>query len=311
MQPLYQQEFSRIRVLDGALATELERRGHDLSGPLWSAQVIEQDPASIVAVHLDYLRAGADCITTASYQISAQGYAELGIENPAQAAERDLRLSVELAQEAVSQYARESSRPIWIAASLGPYGAVLHNGAEFHGNYQISQQQLVDFHRERLAVIAETEADLVAFETIPSVAEAQAILVAMADTPNLSAWISLNCKDEGHLAHGEPVLDAVRLLEPEVAVLAMGINCVHPRLIGPLLAKIREESEEPVIVYPNSGESWDATSRSWLGRADLGIEVEKFGVLAGQWFQSGAQAVGGCCRTQPDHIRAVAAAVRQ
>lgn len=312
MQPIYQDEFSKIRVLDGALATELERRGHSLVGPLWSAQVIDQAPEAIVAVHLDYLRAGADCITTASYQVSPQGYAALGVDHPEQAANHAIKRSVELARQAANQYAGESSRPVWIAASLGPYGAVLGNGAEFVGDYEISQQQLIDFHRQRLVVIAETEADIVAFETIPSLAEAQAILAAMVDTPNLSAWLSFTCKDEEHLAHGESIIEAVRLLEPAISVLALGINCTHPAFIGPLLARIREESEEPVIVYPNSGETWDKAARNWSGRGDLAAEVVAYEELAYQWFKAGAQAVGGCCRTQPEHIRSVqAAAVRQ
>ena len=188
MQPLYHDEFLRIRVLDGGMATELERRGFDLSGPLWSAHVIDQAPEAIQSVHLDYLRAGSDCISTVSYQISAQGYAELG--RSAADAEAALRRSVALAGEARRRYAHENGRPIWIAASLGPYGAALHNGAEFHGNYSIGFDELVEFHRARLATVAETEADLVAFETIPSLEEARAIVAALTHTPNISAWIS-------------------------------------------------------------------------------------------------------------------------
>lgn len=308
MQPIYHDEFTRIRVLDGGMATELERRGFDLSGPLWSAHVLDQAPEAIQDVHLDYLRAGSDCISTVSYQISSVGFAGLGRNDAAEA----LRRSVAVAQEARQHYAHENGRPIWLAVSLGPYGAALHNGAEFHGNYDVSFDQLVGFHRERLVAIAETDADLVAFETIPSLEEARAILAALTDTPNLSAWISFTCRDSVHTAHGEPLAQCARLLDPSVQMLALGINCTAPQHVSALLAAAQAETTKPVIVYPNSGETWDAATRSWQGRRDLAAEVAAYGAQAGQWFAAGAQAVGGCCRTGPEHIRAVAAAaVRQ
>jgi homocysteine S-methyltransferase len=310
MQPLYHDEFLRIRVLDGGMATELERRGFDLSGPLWSAHVLDQAPEAIQAVHLDYLRAGSDCISTVSYQISAQGYAELGCG--AADAEAALRRSVTLAEEARRRYAHENSRPIWVAASLGPYGAALHNGAEFHGNYSIAFDELVEFHRARLAAITETGADLVAFETIPSLEEARAILAALTHTPNISAWISFTCRDEAYTAHGELLAACAQLLDSAVQVLAVGINCTAPRHVAPLLAAAQSQTQKPVIAYPNSGESWDAATRTWQGRTDLAAEVNDYQTMAGQWFAAGAQAIGGCCRTTPGHIRAVAAAaVRQ
>jgi homocysteine S-methyltransferase len=312
MQPLYHDEFLRIRVLDGGMATELERRGLNISGPLWSAHALDEDPEAILNVHLDYLRAGSDCLSTVSYQISAQGYAELGRPDPSAAAEAALRRSVALAEEARRRYAHENARPIWIAASLGPYGAALHNGAEFHGNYSIGFDELVEFHRARLAVIAETEADLVAFETIPSLGEARAIVAALTRTPNISAWLSFTCRDEARTAHGESLAACAGFLDSAVQVLALGINCTAPAHVAPLLAAARPQTQKPVIAYPNSGETWNAATRSWQGRTDLAAEVAVYQTLAEQWFAAGAQAIGGCCRTGPEHIRAVAAAaVRQ
>src|SRR6185312_3096315 len=181
-------DLSRFHVLDGGLATELERRGCDISGPLWSARVLHEAPEAIRQVHLDYLRAGADCISTASYQVSEMGYAELG--RPREDAARALRRSVEIAEQAREEYRHESDRSVLIAASLGPYGAALHNGAEFHGRYEIGFDQLVAFHAERLDIIAGSAADLVALETIPSLDEARAILAALARFPQLRAWLS-------------------------------------------------------------------------------------------------------------------------
>ncbi len=334
------------RVLDGGLATELEQRGVSLDGPLWSARALRDDPEAIVAVHRDYLEAGADCLLTASYQASTLGYAEAfarkeniagfeagawaepepwepgGDTSPeaavefspqarifamARAATRAaLTTSVRLASEARAQY-REAghTRPVLIAASLGPYGAALHNGAEFHGNYSASFTELVDFHRERLEVLAPRGelqgADLLAFETVPSLEEARAIVAALAAFPGVAAWVSFSCRDAEHVSHGEPLEVCAELLDRVDQVIAVGINCTAPALITPLLRRLRAATRKPAIVYPNSGEGWDAVRRCWTGTAD----VDGYGALAEQWYAAGAQIVGGCCRTGPAHIRAV------
>ena len=303
-------DFSSIHVLDGGLATELERRGCDISGPLWSAHVLDSSPDTIVALHLDYLRAGADCIATASYQVSTLGCRELG-RAPRDAA-RALQHSVALAEQARSAYARENQRRVWIAASLGPYGAALHNGAEYHGRYSIGFEDLIAFHAERLAVLADTNADCVAFETIPSLEEAHAILRALEQTPSISAWISFTCPDNNpdtlRVAHGEPLRECAALVAGSPQILAIGINCTAPHRIAPLIteAQAGAAGRKPLIVYPNSGETWNAQTRTWQGHPD----VASFAALAREWFAAGAQAVGGCCRTGPAHIAAIAAVHR-
>jgi homocysteine S-methyltransferase len=294
--------LSGVHILDGGMATELEWRGCNIYGPLWSAQVLETAPGVIEQVHLDYLRTGADCISTVSYQVSARGYIELG--RPREDAARALRRSVEIAEAAREQYARESDRPVLIAVSLGPYGAALHNGAEFHGNYEIGFDELVRFHAERLAVVVELNADLVALETIPSLEEARAILAALARFPSVRAWLSFTCKDEVHVAHGERLSDCAALLDGSEQVVVVGANCTQPRLIARLIRSAKDSTAKPILVYPNSGETWDAENRRWRGRSD----VTEYGALASKWFEAGAQAVGGCCRTTPAHIRAVRAA---
>lgn len=304
MTPRDELDFPAIHVLDGGMATELERRGCDLSGPLWSAHVLDTSPETIASVHLDSLRAGADCLSTASYQVSARGYREIG--RPGSDAACALRQSVEIATEVRAAYALENPRRIWIAASLGPYGATLHNGAEYHGRYDIGFDELVAFHAERLAVVAETSADLVALETIPSLEEAQAILRALAQTPAVCAWISFACRDNAYVVHGERLAECAEAVSASPQAVAVGINCTAPRYIAALLREARQGcgDRRPVMVYPNSGETWDAATRTWQGTAD----PAEFGQLARGWFSAGAQAVGGCCRTGPAHIAAIAAA---
>ena len=299
MTPAAHLDFSRIHVLDGGMATELEWRGCNIYGPLWSAQVLDTSPATIQQVHLDFLRSGADCISTVSYQVSAMGYAELG--RPREDAARALRQSVEIAEAAREYYARESDRPVTIAASLGPYGAALHNGAEFHGRYEVGFEALVEFHAERLAVVAGTNVDLVALETIPSYEEARAILAALAHFPALRAWLSFTCRDEASVAHGETLAECAALADHSDQIAAIGINCTHPRFIAGLIREARAATGKPIIVYPNSGETWDANARRWKGTSD----VREYAAVAAEWFEMGAHAVGGCCRTTPAHIRGV------
>lgn len=293
-----------VRVLDGGMATELESRGASIDGPLWSAHVLEEAPEKIAAVHRAYIEAGAECIETASYQVSRMGYAEFGLE--AERADAALLRAVELARGAVEEF---PWRRVLVAASLGPYGAALHNGAEYTGVYGCSFAELVAFHRDRIAVLAAAEgaqaADLLAFETLPSLEEARAIGEALEEWPELPVWFSFTCRANGCVAHGELLQHCAAIVSSFPQTVAVGVNCTRPELIGELIAELRAASEKPVIVYPNSGEGWDAQGRCWTGTSD---PVE-FGSMAKGWFEGGAQMVGGCCRTRPTHIRAVVGAL--
>ncbi len=297
-------ELTDARVLDGGMATELERLGCDLSGPLWSARVLRERPEQIQAVHASYLDAGADCLLTASYQVSAEAFLDAGL--PAAEADRaaaeSLRTSVHLAERARADFARQSPRKILIAASLGPYGAALHNGAEFHGRYDVSFEALVSFHARRLAVLKETNADLIAFETVPSLEEAGAIVAALERYPEMAAWVSFTCKDEGRVAHGERLSACAALLDAARQVVAVGINCTPPALVTGLIGEVKRSTAKPIVVYPNSGETWRAEDRSWSGDAEASV----FSWLAAEWSRAGASLIGGCCRTGPGHIRNIA-----
>jgi homocysteine S-methyltransferase len=289
------------RVLDGGMASELEYLGADISGPLWSAHVLEGSPEKIIAVHRAYIEAGADIIETASYQVSRMGYAEAGLD-PARADSALLR-SVALAREAAAFY---PDRRILIAASLGPYGAALHNGAEYHGNYTCTFDDLIGFHRERIDVLAAAppaeSPDLLAFETLPSLAEAEAIGQALAPHPELAAWFSFTCRDQEHVAHGELLRQCATAVAALPQTVAIGVNCTHPSLISGLIAELRAASDKPIIVYPNSGEGWDAQHRCWTGTSD----PETYGLEAVEWLDAGAHIIGGCCRTRPAHIQQLA-----
>ncbi|HEV2322591.1 MAG TPA: homocysteine S-methyltransferase [Terracidiphilus sp.] len=292
-----------VRVIDGGLATELESFGARIDGPLWSAHVLENEPEKVAAVHRAYIEAGAQCIATCSYQVSRMGYAECGY--PPERADAALLKSVSIARSIAAEF---PGRRILIASSLGPYGAALHNGAEYHGNYDCPHADLVRFHRERIDVFARAIGsegpDLLAFETIPSLQEAQAIAEALAPWPELPIWISFSCRDAAHVSHGEPVTECAAFAASLPQTVAVGVNCVPPSWIPQLIAQLRAASHKPVLVYPNSGEGWDAGHRCWTGSTD----PAHFGASAAAWFAAGAAMVGGCCRTRPAHIREIAEA---
>jgi homocysteine S-methyltransferase len=304
MKLVNQLDLTGLHVLDGGMATELERKGFDLSGPLWSAHVLESSPEAIAAVHGEYLEAGADCLLTASYQVSTEGFQQIGYdaENAAEAAARALRASVAIAEKVRNDYLAGSSRKVWIAGSLGPYGAMLHDGSEYHGNYTCSFDELVGFHSRRIAVMAGTNADFLAFESIPSLEEAKAILAALQPYPEVGVYFSFTCRDGSHVSHGERLDRCAKLLDEQGQVIGIGVNCTAPELMESLIRHLAGATSKPILVYPNSGEGWDAVHRCWQGDG----QMQDLGGLAQKWRSAGAQWIGGCCRTGPEHVRAVA-----
>ncbi len=280
-------------LFDAALATELERRGADLSSHLWSARLIADDPEAIIEVHLAHLRAGADVISSASYQASRLGFAKLGLSN----AEADGRITraVELANEAVRRHGSGL-----VAASLGPYGAVLADGSEFTGQYPLEADQLADFHRPRVEAALRAAPALVLFETLPSMAECEAVAKVAATFPQAWFMASFSANARG-LSHGEPFAEVVARLETVPNVVAAGLNCTAPELIAPLLRTVKP-SRLLLSVAPNSGEIWNAATRRWEGTPYRGAD---FASLAQGSFDAGARIIGGCCRTRPEDLSAV------
>jgi homocysteine S-methyltransferase len=290
--------------LDGAMASELERRGADLHDVLWSAKLLIQQPNLIREVHRDYFEAGADVAITASYQASFEGFARHGID--AQRAAQFMLDSVALAAAARDDFwampANRSGRlrPL-IAASIGPYGAVLADGSEYRGHYALSDSALMDFHRPRLEVLAHSGADLLACETIPSLREALILARLLEQYPAASAWMSFACQDGEHTCEGQSIGECVSSLNDYPQIISVGVNCTRPAYIASLLRSMRDRTDRPLLVYPNLGEHYDACARQWTGSADPG----EFAAQARDWYQQGARLIGGCCRTSPSDIRSI------
>jgi homocysteine S-methyltransferase len=288
-------------ILDGGLATTLEDHGCDLTDELWSARILLEDPDAIGRVHREFLAAGADCITTATYQATVPGLMQRGLD-PEQARAR-LDLAVELAVGARDGFwAHRANRagrlkPL-VAAGIGPYGAYLADGSEYRGQYGIPNDELRRFHQDRWDVLAAGRADLLACETLPCLAEALVLLDLLEDTPGRWAWFSFSCGDGSRLADGTPFPEAVRACDGAWRVAGIGVNCTAPEFIGPLLAIARPLTDKPLIVYPNSGELYDPRQKTWSPGPQPG-PLARWGP---RWVEAGARAVGGCCRFGPRDI---------
>ena len=298
-------------VLDGALATELEVLGCDLEDPLWSAKVLLEQPDLVKRVHLDYFNAGARVAITASYQATPLGFARRGIPE-AEALER-VAMSVRLADEARREYltGNPEAGPLLVAGSVGPYGAYLADGSEYRGDYTLTRNEFVEFHRPRVAALVAAGADVLACETLPSLPEAEALLGLIAEF-DVESWLTFTLRDGAHISDGTPLGQVAELCNAEPLVAAIGVNCVPLELVTPALDALGRATRKPLIAYPNSGETYDATTKTWGPSLSAGLAAgterppASLAEGIGAWRERGARMVGGCCRTTPNDIAALA-----
>ncbi|MEU5050452.1 homocysteine S-methyltransferase [Streptomyces sp. NPDC021096] len=279
-------------VLDGGLSNQLVAQGCDLSDELWSARLLADAPEQIEAAHTAYVRAGARVLITSSYQATFEGFARRGIGRREAAAL--LGRSVELARRAAGRVARE----VWVAASVGPYGAMLADGSEYRGRYGLSVAELERFHRPRIETLAAAGPDVLALETVPDVDEARALLAAVRGC-GVPVWLSYSVAG-GSTRAGQPLEEAFAVAAGNDQVVAVGVNCCEPADADGAVRIAAEVTGKPVVVYPNSGEGWDARARDWQGRPTF--DPARVGV----WRAAGARLIGGCCRVGPERIAELA-----
>ncbi|MFE9365360.1 homocysteine S-methyltransferase [Streptomyces sp. NPDC006978] len=278
-------------LLDGGLSNQLEAQGCDLSDALWSARLLSDAPQQIEAAHAAYARAGAQVLITASYQATFEGFARRGIGR-AGAAEL-MAASVESARRAGA----ETERELWVAASVGPYGAMLADGSEYRGRYGLTVRELEHFHRPRAEALAGAGPDVMALETVPDIDEAEALLRAV-EGLGVPVWLSYSV-DGDRTRAGQPLEEAFALVSGVDQVVAVGVNCCDPADAGRAV-EMAAATGKPVVVYPNSGEEWDAGGRGWTGRGTFEAGRVR------EWQRAGARLVGGCCRVGPSDIAALA-----
>ncbi|MGW2818026.1 homocysteine S-methyltransferase [Streptomyces sp. NPDC001415] len=309
-------------VLDGGLSNQLESQGCDLSDELWSARLLADGPEQIQAAHTAYVRVGAQVLTTASYQATFEGFARRGLSR--REAERLLAGSVQLARGAgelagelsgssegwvgrgrgEGEAPRSPAQPpeTWVAASVGPYGAYLADGSEYRGRYGLSVRELERFHRPRIEALVAAGPDVLALETVPDADEAEALLRAV-EGCGVPVWLSYSIAG-GRTRAGQDLAAAFGLVAGHDQVIAVGVNCCTPADADRAVPLAASVTGKPVVVYPNSGERWDAERRGWAGGATFDA------TRVGDWVASGARLVGGCCRVGPREIAQLAAQVR-
>lgn len=287
-------QLDDVVILDGGLSNALEARGVDLSSDLWTARLLLDDPGQIARVHRDYYLAGADVVTTASYQASVPTLMAAGLSE--REAERALTSSVTLATEVRDEVAAATTRarhPL-VAASVGPYGAALADGSEYRGRYGVTASVLRDFHARRLELLASADPDLLAVETIPDADEAE-VLVPLLDDLGLPTWFSYSVQGTATRA-GQPLSEAYAVLADSTSIIAAGINCSAPSDVMDALRLATRATGRPAVAYPNLGETWDSATHTWSGEAAFDTD------LAADWVVAGARFIGGCCRVGPEQI---------
>ena len=284
-------------VLDGGLGTLLEARGNDLSSSLWSARLLLDRPEEIRAAHEAYFLAGARVAITASYQVSYEALEAEGLDAPA--VDLLLMRSVQLARRARTDTGHDDDA--WVAASVGPYGATLADGSEYTGDYGLTVAELREWHRPRLRALAAAGPDVLAIETIPSLAEVEAIAAEL-EGLGVPAWLSVTI-DGPRLRTGESLADAFAIADATDGIVAVGVNCCAAADVAGALEIARRTTAKALLAYPNSGEVWDADRRSWSG------DGKPLAGYVGEWLSAGTRLVGGCCRVGPAELRGVAEAV--
>ena len=289
----------RPAVLDGAMGTELARRGEDTGLPLWSAGPLEKSPGAVSRIHADYIAAGADIVTTDTFRTTRRTFARAGLPD------RSAALTARAVSLACNARDASGRGGVLVAGSIAPLEDC------YHTELVPSDAALSEEHAELAKRLAEAGVDFLLIETMGTAREAAAAAEAARAT-GLEFVVSFLCKPDGALYGGEPLADAVRRIAP-LHPAAFSINCVSARLMHEPLKRLREAINEtpgadgiPIGVYANvgvpNGESPMDDSQSMIED----VEPMAYASCAASWARQGTAFIGGCCGTTPEHIRAVA-----
>ena len=273
-------------ILDGATGTELNRRGVDTGLPLWSANALlnDKDSQILKQIHIDYLNAGADIITTNTFRTHRRALISSG--NADRAFELTRR-AVDIARDAIADV--KSDSPKFVAGSISTLEDC------YRPDLVPPDDELRTEHSERVHHLIECGVDLILIETINTIREA-VIIAKLASITGTPVIVSFVCDKDGKLLSGESITDAARELLP-LGVTAIGINCgPTPNLIKPLIELQNVCGRDfPLIAYGNIGYADDEVG--WVNTDSEDPEVYCQHAL--QWP---AKIIGGCCGTTPAHI---------
>ncbi|XP_065291657.2 uncharacterized protein [Dermacentor albipictus] len=315
-------------VVNGSLDTVI---GSDLDGdPLSTARLLATRPDDIVKAYQDYLSVGCNVLTTCTLRASVQALQE-HLSVSVSEAEDLIASSVRLARRSaldmprtlgaddrthknkapprISESSAGSASAVRVAGSVGPYGAYLYDGSEYNGSYadRLSCDELLDWHRPRVRCLVRAGGcDLLAFETVPALREALALVRLLREFPGARAWLSFSCQNERLTAKGESVAGAVRacLAEDSAGQLeAIGVNCCQAHMVAPLLSGVWKAGRPPLVARP------DAEFHEARAFGQPPKDRKKLQSQVVEWYGAGVRFFGGCCGTGTDHMAAVVEAL--
>jgi len=282
-------------ILDGAIGTEILRRN-----VTWADHQLASRPEFVRGIHEDYIRAGADVISTNSFQLCRRALynhfrdethrRQIGAADLEERADKLLAASVHLAIEARARTA--GARPVAVAAAITTLEWC------FRPDLAPSAKQAKSEYREIFQVVKDAGADLVLLETLNSISEARAAL-EVAKSLGLPCWTSFVCDQCGRLFTGETMAEMVAALEP-LGVDAILLNCAPPGDINAGLKELLATAHVTTGAYPHIGR-FDPPE--WMFTDEY--PPARYLQVAVSWKQMGARILGGCCGTTPDHIAAL------
>lgn len=296
MRRLNQEILKKHLILDGAMATELEKLGVETNTKLWSATALIDQPEKIYEVHKMYFEAGAHIATTNTYQANIQAFEALGMPTA------DARSLIIKAVEVAKQARNDSAPQGFVAGSVGPYGAYLADGSEYTGAYELSEKEFREFHSLRVQLLIASGVDVLALETMPNFTEIKALVSEVtALSPEMPYWVSFSLKDGETLCDGTPLIEAAQWVSEQKNVVAIGLNCVDVSVVKDAILYLKQASTTPIIVYPNSGEKYDPETKTWE-KNDTKVDFRE---QSKQFLEEGANIIGGCCGTTPSDIKSI------
>lgn len=284
--------INKIKLLDGSMSFPLEQLGYNLKNKLWTGMALISDPDIIKNIHKDYINAGADYISTSTYQVSYDRLQNMGYQSSE--IKKVFQKSVDLVKEAIKE--SRSKKEIKIVGSFGPFASYDPNASEYVGKYNSTDDEIKNFHLNNINIIEETDLDIILYETIPCLREIKILSKILSQT-NKEIWISITCNENIEFRDGSSFKEACKIISQIEQITTMGINCFSPLLVEKALKELKKYSNKKTLVYPNSGEKYNPKDKYWSGKNEFNNLMIK------NWLSLSPDIIGGCCRVGYNNIK--------
>jgi homocysteine S-methyltransferase len=284
--------INKIKLLDGSMSFPMEHLGYNLKNKLWTGMALISDPDIIKNIHKDYINAGADYISTSTYQVSYDRLKNMGYQSSE--IKKVFQKSVDLVKEAIKESG--SKKEIKIVGSFGPFASYDPNASEYVGKYNSTDDEIKNFHLNNINIIEETDLDIILYETIPCLREIKVLSKVLSQT-NKEIWISITCNENIEFRDGSSFKEACKIISQIEQITTLGINCFSPLLVEKALKELKKYSNKKTLVYPNSGEQYNPKVKYWSGKNEFNNLMIK------NWLSLSPDIIGGCCRVGYNNIK--------